>query len=43
MISLALSDRVLLRALTARPEVLRVDRSAALLDKNGLLWWMAGR
>ena len=44
MMAPAPTDSVLQRALTAVPEgLLRVGRSAALLDKNGLLWWMAGR
>lgn len=44
MMAPALTDSVLQRALTALPGmILRIGRSAALLDKSGLLWRMAGR
>ena len=44
MMAPALKDSVLERALTALREMFpRVCRFAALLDKNGLLCWMAGR
>lgn len=44
MMAPALTDGVLRRASSALPTaILRAVRSATLLDKNGLLWWMAGR